>query len=94
MACRSNRTIPLGKDCILADITEALNLYDARNKCVKEGGDLLEIDNPGDLYRLREIITRIPNVNKVWIGLRRQWWAWNATGDLIIFPDAGLNEAA
>jgi len=45
--------------------------YDARNKCLRNGGDLatfVNVDTNTELFKLA--------TDPHWIGLRRSWWTW------------------
>lgn len=81
-ACLSDELLSLGEGCLLINNTDALNFYDARNWCVKNGGDLPVIDSPDVLSIFREIVFRMRNAANVWVGLRKQWWTWKNTGRL------------
>lgn len=57
---------------------EPATWYDARSNCLFTGGDLAAIT---DLERMEEDWSGLKENQKYWIGLYRQKWIWNSTGD-------------
>lgn len=51
--------------------------YDARKKCLTSGGDLASITN----LRTTDVGLYLTRNQKYWIGLHRNKWIWNSTGD-------------
>lgn len=71
--------------CLFINNDEQLNLVDARNRCLDEGGDLATFEDDEDLGMLKQAnFSTQQKYIEYWIGLRNNWWIWNETGQLHI----------
>lgn len=69
--------------CLFVSNDEQLNLVDARNRCLDEGGDLATFEEDEDLRMLKQLNSSfLQNNAEYWIGLRDTWWIWNETGSI------------
>lgn len=57
-----------------------LSWYDARSRCLANGGDLASFDfiTQNQDLRLLNGSWLTPNYN-YWLGLRQEWWTWQGT---------------
>ena|SRR6218665_1873342 len=61
-----------------ASISSQLSWYEARNRCLKDGGDLASFANATSINFTSWLIPD-PNV-PYWIGLRFSWYIWRDSG--------------
>ena len=70
--CRdTSRSFDEGTSCFVFYGDVLLSWYDARNKCLKKGGDLatfVGVDSSVGLGKLP--------IGPHWVGLRSTWWMW------------------
>ncbi len=88
IACRieSQTAIIWNGECLNWTNNNRLPLNEARNACIKGGGDLATFSDEGNLDRLRRVsYTKDFAATEHWVGLHRKWWIWNSSGALKIY---------
>lgn len=78
--CQNKSIIPLKNGCLFVNNEEELNLVDARSRCLDERGDLATFEEDERLSNLQQYRSLLYSHKQYWIGLRRNWWIWNQTG--------------
>jgi len=60
--------------------TQMLSWYDARNRCLDQGGDLASFDQITSNAGFKALNgSWINTSNSYWIGFRREWWTWQSS---------------
>jgi len=61
-----------------------LSWYEARNKCIEDGGDLASFEDIDIFMAFRNFTSDRPmeKHRRIFIGLQKSWWTWRAKGKL------------